>query len=75
MENEILFVNAKNIYSKKKDKNYYRITYILNRESVVDFVEKEEFEQIISKKPEFLKKYTGVFKINECKKAVIKDIK
>lgn len=75
MENEILFVNAKNIYSEKKDKNYYRITYIMNQESIVDFVEKEEFEKIISKKPEFLKKYIGIFKINEFKKAVIKDIK
>lgn len=75
MENEILFVNAKNIYSEKKDKNYYRITYIMNQESIVDFVEKEEFEKIVSKKPEFLKKYTGIFKINEFKKAVIKDIK
>lgn len=75
MENEILFVNAKNIYSKSKDKNYYRITYLLGQESIVDFVEKEEFEKIVSKKPEFLKKYTGIFKINEYKKAVIKDIK
>lgn len=75
MENEILFVNAKNIYSKSKDKNYYRISYLLGQESIVDFVEKEEFEKIVSKKPEFLKKYTGIFKINEYKKAVIKDIK
>ena len=75
MENEILFVNAKNIYSKSKDKNYYRITYIMNQESIVDFVEKEEFEKIVNKKPEFLKKYIGVFKINEFKKASIKDIK
>lgn len=75
MENEILFVNVKNIYSKKNDKNYYMITYLMNRESITDYIEKEEFEQIINKKPEFLKKYIGTFKINEFKKAVIKNIK
>lgn len=75
MENEILFINAKNIYSKKKNENYYRITYIMDQEANADFVEKEEFEKIVSKKPEFLKKYTGIFKINKYKKAVIKDIK
>lgn len=76
MENEIIFVNLRKLHSTKKEQDFYRVTYLMDREAVVDFVEEETFERLANKKPEYLKKYIGVFKINASNKSLqIKDFK
>lgn len=64
MEKEILFVNLKEIYSKKKNETFYRISYIADRVAITDFVDKETFEKIKANNPQFLGKYKAIFELN-----------
>lgn len=64
MEKEILFVNLKEIYSKKKNETFYRISYLADKEAITDFVDKETFEKIKANNPQFLGKYKAIFEMN-----------
>lgn len=76
MEKEIIFINLKEIYSKKKDETFYRITYLADKEAIIDFVDKETFEKIKAKNPQFLQKYKANFEMNmQLKTVKIADIK
>lgn len=64
MEKEIIFVNLKEIYSKKKDETFYRVTYLADKEAFTDLISKEAFEKIKAKNPQFLGKYKASFEMN-----------
>ena len=76
MEKEIIFVNLKEIYSKKKNETFYRLAYLADKEAIIDFVDKETFEKIKAKNLQFLGKYKAIFEMSMQLKAFkIIDIK
>ena len=64
MEKKIVFVNLKEIYSKKKNEAFYRLTYLADKEAIINFIDKETFEKIKAKNLQFLGKYKAIFELN-----------
>ena len=63
MEQEIIFLNFEQIYSKKKDEFFYIVRYMIGDDVRQDFVPKEVYDKIKDKKPVKLNHYKG--KISE----------
>ena len=64
MEKDIIFLRIRETYSKKKDKTYYIIEYIQDKEHITEFITEEMYAQLKVTKLEFLGKYKGIYDIN-----------
>lgn len=62
MENEIVFLSLDKLHSDKKDKDYYKLTCLLDSKNCDVFLSKETYEKLSIRKLEYLKKYIAVFK-------------
>ncbi len=64
MEKKIIFVGINMFYSKKKDQTYYQVQYISDKQCVIEFINKEQYDNIANKNIAFLKECIGEFNFN-----------
>lgn len=75
MEEKIVVIGTRKIFSKKLNKDLYVVDYVGNNKiPTTDFIEVEEFKKI-SEKMKPLTEQVGIFGINTFRKVYLKDLK